>query len=54
VREEKNMKIQYTKEQLIRKCPGCLHFDDDEMLDCTYTGKKEFGKYGKCLKRRKR
>lgn len=47
------MSIRFTAEQIIRECRGCRYFNPKSRDYCGYKDKLEFGKEGKCLKKRK-
>ena len=47
------IKFKMTPEEKVRGCEGCFFFLSFLTGRCGYGGKLEFGKYGKCLKKRK-
>jgi multimeric flavodoxin WrbA len=45
--------VKLTTTEKIRGCQGCFFWNPKARDTCQYRDKLEFGKYGKCLKKRK-
>lgn len=51
---EAQMAIKLRPDEIIKECRWCYWFRPQSYRQrCAYTDKLEFGKYGKCLKKRK-